>query len=55
MLLTFDSSRQVNWIGPTFILVYCQLDFQDVLHTRTLLIKIIKEKSSETSQQPLGQ
>lgn len=31
-------------IGPTFIVVYCQLNFQDVLSTRTLLIKIFTEK-----------
>lgn len=55
MFLTFDSSWQENLIGPTSILVYCHLNFQEVLCTTTLLIKIIKEKCSETSQQPLGQ
>lgn len=42
----------MNWIDYTFITDYCQLSFQDVLCTRTLLIKIIKEKCSEAFYQP---
>lgn len=55
LLLAFDSSRQVKWIGPSLTALCCKLNFQDALCTRTLLIKVIKEKCSETFQKPHGQ
>lgn len=36
LLSAFDSSRPVNWIGPALIAAYSQLNFHDVLCTRTL-------------------